>query len=250
MKKNRFLGFLILTAVIQLLLCGNVFAKTVSKVIALKPKVTVSQRKDNKKKTASGTNVTEYYYMADAPSEGYFTVTVKKGTSKSNAQIKIYTEPRSCIGKYEGKKGVVRVLPVSKGALYFRAASGNSIKYTFTKVVQKEENYCKAKALPLKRGKKVFVCQTPKYNFIRWFKIKLPKKQKITLYCTGKSHMSIVDTSLNSVYSSEVSTSDKEWTVERTDKKMPKGTYYIRVYSALTLYFDSSGYYASTLYWK
>ena len=250
MKKSRFLGLSILTVIIQLLFCGSAFAKNVYKVIALKPNVSVTQRKNDTKKTDDGTSRTVYYYKAVAPSEGYFTVTVKKGLSKNNAQLKIYNDlgPKP-IGNFKDKQDVVRVLPVSKGALYFRASSGNTIDYKFTKVVQKN-NYCRAKALPLKKGKKETVCQTPKYNYVRWFKINLTKKQKITLYCSGRSHASIFDDGLNSVHSSSISTSNTMWAIERTEKKMPKGSYYICTDEAAPLYHDGFGYYACSLYWK
>ena len=252
MKKNRFLGLLISTAVIQLLFCGGAFAKNVYKAIALKPNVSVTQRKNDTKKTDDGTSRTVYYYKAAAPFEGYFTVTVKKGTSKNNAQLKVFAKPGSkaiCID--DNEETIVRRFPVSKGALYFRAGSGNTIKYQFTKVIQRG-NYCAGKALPLKRGKKAVVCQTPEYHFRRWFKIYLPKKQPITLwYDNDFCHIWIDDERLKDVDTTEVSGSDKKWYSIST-KTMPKGTYYIEVMMPVHLDYgdDDLGYFVDTLYWK
>ncbi len=252
MKKNRFLRFCILTAAILLLLCGNAFAKNVSKVLPLKPNITVKQRKIATKKTGNGSDRITYFYKAVAPSEGYFTVTVKKGTSKYDAKLNFYAKPGSkLLASDDNAKTVVRRFPVSKGTFYFRARSGNTIQYKFTKVMQRE-NYCAAKALPLKRGKKAVACQTPEYHFDRWYKIYLPKKQAVRVwYDNDFCHLSVCDEKIKFRLDKYIDGSDNEWPSFKTEI-LPKGTYYIAVMGPnhLDYHEDDEGYYVDTFYWK
>ena len=249
MRKSRFFGLCMLITVFQLLLYSNVYAKDVYnyKAIALKPNVTVMQKDSDYKYSGNDYIRTYYYYKVVAPSEGFFTVSVKKGKSTSfNAYLNVNKklDPNTDNSFYWRSNENINMIPVSKGIYYFWTQPGQTIKYKFTKVTQKK-NYCVGKALPLKKGKKEVVCQTPKYNFNRWFKISLPKKQAITLWFYEDDWCDVYDEELNYIELEHASSSSPKWFT----KKMPKGDYYIKVSSSGYSNYNNTSY-VHTLYWK
>lgn len=87
-------------------------------------------------------------------------------------------------------------------------------------------NYCAAKAISLKSGKTIYTVQTPKYNYDRWYKIKLTKKQVITFWSNSEYSATLYDAKLKPV--NIVQDSAKKY---YTYAKQKKGTYYVRISS-------------------
>ena len=86
-------------------------------------------------------------------------------------------------------------------------------------------NYCAAKAISLASGKTIKIAQTPFHRYDRWYKIKLDKKKQIKIVTTygGPDYVYIYDSDLNYIDTMNGSTT------RITEKKQPKGTYYICV---------------------
>ena len=71
------------------------------------------------------------------------------------------------------------------GTYYFHFAhSGGQFRITFPDVTR-QKNYCKKYAASLKKGKTVIIANAYGYECTRWYKIKLKKKQKVTLVLEG-----------------------------------------------------------------
>ena len=177
--------------------------------------------------SASGNRVvtTIYLFKVAAPSEGYLTVTVAKGTG-SQILLRHYNEPGEdydCEWEQSSGSKAVFIVPVSKGIYYFSADNGNTISYTFTKIQQKA-NYCRAKAAVLKKNKAETICQTPHYAFSRWYSLKLVKKQKISVYTDKEVTVSLLDENMQPV-------TEFQWKKNRyvSKKTLPKGRYFLKV---------------------
>ena len=83
-------------------------------------------------------------------------------------------------------------------------------------------NYCKNKAITMKKNKKYMVSQTKKENYKRWYKIKLTGSQIISITGYGYNSYALYDKNLNRI---NCKVNEKTATIS-TRGKQPSGTYY------------------------
>lgn len=122
---------------------------------------------------------------------------------------------------------------------------GNTAQVKFTKKDVKstnKQNYCLQNAVLLKAGKKAEFAQTKKYNYHRWYKIKLTKSQPITLYGNILWY-DIYDSNFN-----EIRSSWKGDNVISTEGTQSKGIYYLALHDYPSSLITSGKYY--NFYWK
>ncbi|MCR5795360.1 MAG: hypothetical protein K6G61_08495 [Solobacterium sp.] len=145
---------------------------------------------------------------------------------------------------------------LGKGTYYIRMYDGTSDSgYTATSKVRiiitaatkiNKNNYCRANAISLAKNTTVQIAQTPNYDYVRWYKIKLTSAQVINVYTNkGMGYLvRLYDSKLNSL---SCASGTKQVT---TQDKQPKGTYYIKV-SAYGLFgsYDRKGAFIA-LKWK
>ena len=89
-----------------------------------------------------------------------------------------------------------RYIALKRGTYYVKMYDGFSktptVRVSFnvtTSASLDKGNYCASKAASLKASTKVTVAQTPNYNYTRWYKVKLTKNQKLTIYSSeGNCH--------------------------------------------------------------
>lgn len=107
---------------------------------------------------------------------------------------------------------------------YYQVAS---VKITWN-VASKydKQNYCMAKATTLNKDTIANVVQTPRYDYSRWYRIKLTKAQKVTIL-SPYGNGGFVYLYSPSWQSYQFSTADS--TNKVTTDKLAAGTYYIRV---------------------
>lgn len=127
-------------------------------------------------------------------------------------------------------------IAVEKGTYYLNVSSG-SWKYTFKAAVNKD-NYRMGKALALKAGATVRICQSPKMNYGRWYKVTLTSKKKLyyaTNYGTGNVGSYDSNAYLIEIYNASgkrIETVKNGSEIKYCTKaKLAKGTYYIYVKS-------------------
>ena len=221
-----------------MLLGTSVFAADVNKykAVPLKAGKTVTQKDSDYAYKNGNYTYTHYRYQIKVPADGYLTMTVKKGKSiYSTRSLTMYeslsSNENTCYWYKNDVKSAAFKIPVSKGTYYFTIHEKETLSYKFTKVTHKA-NYCRAKAAALKKKAKVTICQTPQYNFTRWYKLTLTKKQAITYWI---NQLDNYDVTLEiSLYNSKMkrisvehagSESPKYFTSEKQDK----GTYYLCV---------------------
>ena len=172
------------------------------------------------------------YYKVVVGGEGYITLTSKSEDGIAYYQIlnskkHEFSDHTYVDGGFDGNKTIK--VAVSKGTYYIHYFGDTDcdtacVKYTFTSIKQ-PKNYCKAKAITLKRGTKKKMYQTPKYGFNRYFKIKLGSKRKISVY--SESYIHIFNSKGKDFDYSVDFTDDGNVLKFRTTKKLPAGTYYI-----------------------
>ena len=104
-------------------------------------------------------------------------------------------------------------------------------------------NYTRSRAIALKAGKKAEIAQTKADNYVRWYKITLPKKKKITFYGLESYMFSLYNSKLDRV---SCTTKGKN---SVTDKAQAKGTYYLMVNSDSLPNLIKKGEYTA-FYWK
>ena len=176
---------------------------------------------------------TVYRYKLVIPADGYLKVWLgKKGTGDvTYGSFLIFRTLKSerewNLGHRSVYSGLIYI-PISKGTYYCSwNCDNNQMKYQFIKVKQKK-NYTLTKAAQLKKGKKEVVCQTPMYNYSRWYKIKLTKEQKITVKTNLTFPIIIFDQWHDEVSSFTSSVGNYNTTVQTHEVQAP-GTYYICV---------------------
>ena len=123
---------------------------------------------------------------------------------------------------------------LKKGIYYVEMYDGYSASYTPTTKVKttltyvtkiNKDNYCRGKALALAANKYATVCQTPNYDYTRWYKITLTKAQKVSFTFPNG----------NSTYITLISPTNQKYTLDTTSKsavtkdKLAAGDYYIIV---------------------
>jgi len=130
----------------------------------------------------------------------------------------------------------VDVVSVVKGTyyIYMETYADNpkvQVKFTVQKAANKA-NYCRAKAITLKRNQLVKIAQTPHYCYSRWYRINLTKKKTVTITTNeGKgSYIQLYDSKMK-----RISCAYGDRTVI-TEDPIKSGTYFIRVNSSESYY--------------
>lgn len=168
-------------------------------------------------------------YKITVPANGYITIQ----TNGSSSSFRIYKTIKRNKPIYEsenmafcsGKKSYL-VLP--KGVYYiYSADEGKKIKWNFTKS-KNPKNFCMVKAKTLAPKKKIKLVFNHKYEFARWYKIKLAKRKTITLTLKGLDGSSYNDFEIFDSQRQEINCPRLTDTSYRTET-LPKGTYYIRI---------------------
>ena len=237
-RNLKFLSALLLTLACIMLLGTSVFATSVYKykAVPLTAGKTATQKDRDYVDKNGNYTYTYYRYQVKVPSEGYLTMTVKNGKSDYGFPYlymydKLNDESSLEYWYTSNAKSLVIKIPVSKGTYFFSTETKQTLSYKFTKVTQKA-NYCRAKAMALKKKAKVTICQTPQYNFTRWFKLTLTKKQAITYWINWLNNNSwtpevrLYDSKMKSV---NVERAGSESPKYFTSEKQDKGTYYLCV---------------------
>ena len=244
---------LLIAALFAVLLSSSFFAADIYKSIPLSQNKTAAQKSYTytyNSKTGIST-YTYYRYKITIPAGGYITVTTGKGKTDSEyREVSFYRKLNDEDSAYSWwiygtKKNGVFTIPIDKGTYYLRTYDNHTIKYKFTKVQQKP-NYCVGKAVPLKKNQKALICQTPLYNYSRWYKIQLPKKQAVNIWFDEWNRASLYDSGLHYISMEHAGTNSPRYF---STEKLPKGTYYIRV-ERNTSYSDWSSFYTGTLRWN
>ena len=124
----------------------------------------------------------------------------------------------------------VQYITLPKGTYYvaFQLDDTYSGKFKFTATPQSDinkQNYNRAKAINLKTKNWVTIAQTPNYNYARWYRVTLTKKQVIHVSTNEDAarYITIYDSKFNQP---DVASGSK---TVFTENKLPKGTYYIKV---------------------
>ena len=206
-------------------------------------------------KSEKTTTVREgYCYKIKVPANGY--IKIKTNTTNHffiyNSYKKIGVNNVDSLGY---TKIHYRVLP--KGTYYILGPKGAKFNWSFIKT-KTPANYCRFKASPLKKGKKITIVFNHNYEFARFYKIKLTSKKAITIKQKGLdsdigrfyNELELLDSKGCSVgfLNSNTSPEDKE---KRT-RTLPAGTYYIVVDTSSHGYNGSSERmnHVCQIYWK
>ena len=236
---KRILKSLIISALIVIFLGTVIQAKEIKnfKVVSTKQNTWYVPKTFTYSHNGNDIISTFYRYKINVPANYYITLSLKK----TNGGIYIYNSLTTNWEKYfmgydsySGKKTFNIVLP--KGIYYFGnyGYSSNSVgafKYKFTKYVNKA-NYKASKALAWNAGKKVTIVQSPGHNYERWYKVRLTKKKRITVY--GAENIELYDAKHQYVEMTGNEYSDG--TVFSSYDKLKAGTYYIRIFGARPYY--------------
>ena len=124
-------------------------------------------------------------------------------------------------------------IALKAGTYYARMYDGSAlyepvakVKYTATPASKiNKDNYCRGKAIALKANTNAKIVQTPLYDYTRWYKITLPKAQKVTINISSGSqyYIDLYSPSMQT-YNSLVSSKSIV-----TQDKLAAGTYFIIV---------------------
>ena len=208
-------------------------------IVTLKQNTTVSVKDSDTYDFDTG--VQNYtLYKISVPADGY----IKFQLSNADAGIALYKSfytnrnlsDANIIRCLYDKKTHFFVLP--KGTYYlhlYKDEAYTTLKWTFTKL-SKKANYCRARASALARTKKANCMFHYGYEHAKWYKIKLTKKQKITI--TLKTLDDQFSLGMVRVFNSKeklINTKMQEsgdnayaLSVYQSDT-LPKGIYYIRL---------------------
>lgn len=193
------------------------------------------------------------YHEIKISKTGYINVTAESANNIGSLYVTLFDSKKKALSNsiyLSNTNGNETCFAVKKGTYYIGTkcySDAIHLKYTFTSVSEKSGS-SKKKAVTIKAGKTVkgliqATDSTKKYDY---YKIKLTKKQKVSLICTAKSCESIKFTvipasSKLTIWGDSVLIYDndkKSWT---TQDKLPTGTYYIKVEKINP---NSSGYYS------
>lgn len=279
MKKTRWMMLLLATVWTSLLLGSTAMAWSFKyrsekdyRVFALKPDTVVNAKnyytfEQTYDKRTEETVYTDVYnqYKLVIPADGYIRVNMKgrndTGSINGFSKTKAYYDKHSyeLIPIYfslhqEDIRNGKNIIPINKGTYYIEvyfAGDGTDtlpFSYSFKKVAF-PANHSRAKAQTLKRGKKVEICQLPKKNYSRWFKIKLTKKQAITFWSDQGDNVVVFNEDLERL---SIKRAGEKSIKYSTTQKLPKGTYYLKMKHARSYFISgiNGGCYYTTLYWK
>ena len=134
-----------------------------------------------------------------------------------------------------GGKGKV-IIPVSKGTYYLKLSYPmyDTIKYVF-KADPSKKNYTQNKAISAKQNKTyttVIYSGDKKNTWNRYYKLKLTKKQRITLLPTYGNVGSLFNSKGEYISTSSYYDKNGNWAGYTTERKLPKGTYYLKIYAS------------------
>lgn len=103
------------------------------------------------------------------------------------------------------------------------------VKMTSTPASQYSQgNYCKAKAISLEKKQWAKAVQTRQYEYSRWYVIKVPKTQKVTIDCASGYMGSIY---LFNSKCTKYYYTDFNGRTQTTTNRVPAGTYYIAAHT-------------------
>ena len=221
-RRKRKLPLLFLAVCAMLLLpAGRVSAKDIYKSIPLKQNKTVKQ-----KANMYTTGKTYYYrYKISVPGDGYITFDLKKN-GHSSISFSLFHGLKDTDEFYwfsSSRKKERLLIPVSKGSFYVSDHEKNGIRWKFTRV-KAGSNYSPEKASALQAGKKVKICQTPDYNFSRWYKITLRKKQPVTFWAEKGEQVKIYDEDFTNYSVEHAGSGSLKYF---TSNSLEPGTYYL-----------------------
>ena len=184
-------------------------------------------------KSNSTVNVNENMWMkVKAPKKGLVFLYVK-GRSDPIAELYNSKKWRFPDHYYEYDKGKL-IIPVSKGTYYLKLYNPGyaAIKYVF-KADPSKKNYTKKKAISIKPNKTyttVIYSGDKKNTWNRYFKIKLTKKQRITiLFASDYIYGEVINAKGQYISTSSYYDKNGHRVGFTTDRKLPKGTYYLKI---------------------
>jgi len=224
--------------------------------------------KNQKWYTHSSTTSQTVYHKIKVPKDGYITLQGYSwhpfSTSKQSMRVQLCNSKKKLLtnriqflssgnSSYSGKKAFTNYFAVKKGTYYIKAEGyQHKLKYTF-KAVKDQGGSSKAKAKNIGKGKTVkgLLTAGEKGNKIDWYKITLPKAQKIKFTYDGRAcnwlQFKVVAANPNVYISGASSYCWGKKETATTKGAFPAGTYYIQV-SRMSNNKDASGYY--TVSWK
>ena len=137
-----------------------------------------------------------------------------------------------------GSIGKTYYQAVKKGSYYLYVGGDNKIKWSLvkSKTYDRQKNYCRAQATTFAKGKKKTVFFSYNYDFPRWYKIKLTKKQRITFTFkfldNGSYSCRLTDSrgvDANPGFEGFYFANYAGKTPKEKTRVLPKGTYYFRL---------------------
>lgn len=227
MKKARVLGFL---STIALLL-----------VIAFIP---MNAKAATFKAVTSGTTIT-MTRATNANDSNHYKITLKEDSLLALTYTNVSTWGNIEVYKDSKMENYIRYfypegsgkyyLALKKGTYYFDISDGSSsvaptgtVKFSVVAATKiNKDNYCRAKCVAVESYKVQKICQTPTYDYVRWYKFTIKSAKKVTLVTPEgyNSNFKIMSTNLQN-YNLDLSGSTKLTTRD----KLAAGTYYIYVY--------------------
>ena len=192
-----------------------------------------SEKKLSAGKWVNGTSYDKtIYYKVTVKNDGVLTISAKNLGVAGESWMDLYIYKKDK-GQYYSLSNAVWTkdksktvkYAVEKGTYYIKANTYTKFKYTFTKMEDKA-NYCASKAITLKKAKEVAVVNSAMNGYDRWYKIKLTKKQMLTIWNSGS--VAIYDSNFNVI---DLIQNDEDYTKYYSTKMLGKGTYYVRIYS-------------------
>jgi hypothetical protein len=175
-----------------------------------------------------------YYYKITVPSNGYIKFDIS-GKSSYNIEIVRKLSKNTydhCAWFDDDSKPFYIALP--KGTYYLHNSHGDNepkVRWSFVKA-SNPTNYCRAKAKTLASNKKETIVFNDGYEYDRWYKITLKKKQPITAYYSCLDYRISPTSPYFSVYTAKGERINCPEFESGKSFKTPiqnKGTYYIKV---------------------
>lgn len=175
-----------------------------------------------------------------------------KGNSQERLYINLYRDANrkqylTDLYTYQAASGTQSFV-LQKGTYYVSlidSTGGSQVKFSLSSL-KDYRNYCASRAVTMKKGVKYIQGgHTPMNAFeTDWFKVKLTKKQRITVYCsTNCSYVTFRNTAMKALNSE--SYTKKAY---RSQDVLAPGTYYVRV-NNFGIY-DAYASRANTIWWK
>ena len=174
------------------------------------------------------TGTTYYFYRFKVGSGCYVRVDLAQSGTSSETGLYITKNPTRSEKSVQyvclrnGETRAARYIYLPKGTYY--ASSYNPIRFKLTiGKASNLRNYTASRAAALSAGTSTVVVQTPAAQYLRWYKIKVTKKHRLTMYSNNQYNVSLYDASFKKVSLKNQSGSTKF----RTASKVRKGTYYV-----------------------